>query len=216
MKFIPIVLYSLVDFLPVRCDACKETFCIDHYSYLRHNCTSGLQKDFQVPVCPMCNEPVPTAKGVSPDVTVGRHLDQFCKQETKKIYTNQCTMRGCKKKELIPLVCSQCKRNFCLAHRHTADHRCDPTNAVRDQRANAALRRIQNQPAALSRSTGVAAGTSSHAEAVQGTMSEDEALARAIALSMQQQDERQTRPPPGNRSVTVGGGDNLKDKCSLS
>lgn len=195
------------DFLPVRCDSCAATFCIDHYPYVRHNCKSGLQKDVQVPVCPLCSVPVPTPKGLSPDVSVSRHIDQDCKSETRKIYTNQCTMRGCRKKELIPVVCSQCKRNFCLAHRHTADHKCDPSNAVRDQRANAAQRRIESQS-----SRPRAAPSGNHAQAVQGSMSEDEALARALALSMQQHEEA----THGNSSVTVGGGDSLRDKCSLS
>lgn len=196
----------LLDFLPVRCDACEATYCIDHYSYTRHNCTSGLRKDVQVPVCPLCMEPVPTAKDVAPDITVGRHIDQFCKLETRKIYTNQCSMRGCKKKELIPVLCSQCKRNFCLGHRHNADHNCDPANAVRDQRADAATRRLQNQ--ATRQTT-----PGNHAQAVQGSMSEDEALAHALALSMQGQQQAQNRV---NNSVTVGGGDSLRDKCSLS
>lgn len=190
-----------IDFLPVRCDACAATFCLDHYSYLRHNCTSGLRKDVQVPVCPLCMEPVPTAKDVPPDVTVGRHIDQFCRSDTRKIYTNQCTMRGCKKKELIPVVCSQCKRNFCLAHRHFADHKCDPTNAVRDQRANAAQKRINQTPTR----------TNSSVQAVQGSMSEDEALARALALSMQSEAEQRQN---NNNPVTVGGGN--QSKCSLS
>lgn len=161
-----------------------------------------------MPICPLCREPVPTAKDVSPDITVGRHIDQFCKSDSRKIYTNQCTMRGCKKKELIPVICSQCKRNFCLAHRHFTDHKCDPTNAVRDQRANAAQRRIQSQQAPPPQRS-----SSNHAQAVQGSMSEDEALARALALSMQP--EGQLVQSHGNSSVTVGGGSS-KDKCSLS
>lgn len=193
-----------LDFLPVRCDACGETFCIEHYSYTLHSCESGLRKDVQVPVCPLCMEPVPTSKDDSPDMTVGRHIDQFCKSESRKIYTNRCTMRGCKKKELMPVICSQCKRNFCLRHRHTTDHSCDPQNAIRDQRANAAMARMSQKSQATRQTS--SSNNQQHAQAIQGSMTEDEALAHAIALSMQQQTTT-------SNPVTVGGG---KDKCALS
>ena len=26
--------------------------------------------------------------------------------------------------QLVPVLCSDCKLNFCLSHRHTADHEC--------------------------------------------------------------------------------------------
>ena len=42
---------------------------------------------------------------------------------------NKCNVKGCKQKELIPLLCSECKRNYCLRHRHSADHDCDPRAA---------------------------------------------------------------------------------------
>lgn len=163
-----------------------------------------------MPVCPLCMEPVPTSKDDSPDMTVGRHIDQFCQSESRKIYTNRCTMKGCKKKELMPVVCSQCKRNFCLRHRHSTDHNCDPQNAVRDQRANAAMARMsqKSQPTRLT-PTPSNSNHQQRVQAIQGSMTEDEALAHAIALSMQQQPQT-SRP---SNAVTVGGG---KDKCALS
>lgn len=82
-------------------------------------------KDNQVPVCPLCGEPIPTPPNTSPDITVGRHIDESCKQKKSKIFTNKCSMGTCKKKELIPFLCSVCKKNFCISHRHTADHECE-------------------------------------------------------------------------------------------
>lgn len=99
-------------------------FSSDHFNYLKHSCPSAYKKDFQVPVCPLCNTPIATARGVSPDITVGQHIDQFCRSDKTKIYTNRCTYKNCKKKELIPVSCTECKQNFCLRHRHTADHDC--------------------------------------------------------------------------------------------
>lgn len=96
---------------------------------MKHKCTSAHKKDVQVPACPLCGEPVPTPRGISPDMTVGQHIDQYCKSDKTKIFTNKCTFRGCKKKELIPVQCGQCKLNFCLRHRHTTDHECNPKAA---------------------------------------------------------------------------------------
>lgn len=82
-------------------------------------------KDVQVPICPLCDQPVPTSPDTSPDVTVSRHIDQNCSSTKSKIFTNKCNFEKCKKKELIPFMCSVCKQNFCLSHRHTADHKCE-------------------------------------------------------------------------------------------
>ncbi|KAK9392958.1 AN1-type zinc finger protein 2A [Crotalus adamanteus] len=60
-----------LDFLPLKCDACKELFCKDHIVYRRHKCSSVYKKDVQVPVCPLCNTLVPVRKGEMPDVAVG-------------------------------------------------------------------------------------------------------------------------------------------------
>lgn len=99
-------------------------FCSGHYNYERHACPGSRRKDVQVPICPLCGELVPTAPGVEPDLTVGQHIDQQCKSETKKIFTNRCSYKSCKRKELIPVTCTVCRLNFCLRHRHTADHEC--------------------------------------------------------------------------------------------
>lgn len=103
-----------------------------HFSYQKHNCTSAHKKDVQVPACPLCGEPVPTPRGISPDMTVGQHIDQYCKSDKTKIFTNKCSYKNCKKKELIPVQCMVCRYNYCLRHRHTADHECNPANARRN------------------------------------------------------------------------------------
>ncbi|XP_048723200.1 AN1-type zinc finger protein 2A isoform X3 [Caretta caretta] len=35
-----------LDFLPLKCDACKEVFCKDHITYDTHKCTSSYKKIF--------------------------------------------------------------------------------------------------------------------------------------------------------------------------
>uniref|UniRef100_A0A8D0HSD0 AN1-type domain-containing protein n=1 Tax=Sphenodon punctatus TaxID=8508 RepID=A0A8D0HSD0_SPHPU len=106
---------SLADFLPLKCDACEEVFCKDHITY----------KDVQVPICPLYNIPVPVRRGEMPDV-VGAHIDRDCKydpaQQKWKIFINKCFKSGCKKKEMMKLVCDQCHGNFCIKHQHPLDH----------------------------------------------------------------------------------------------
>nr|XP_028700567.1 AN1-type zinc finger protein 2A isoform X3 [Macaca mulatta] len=86
-----------LDFLPVKCDACKQDFCKDHFTYAAHKCPFAFQKDVQVPVCPLCNTPIPVKKGQIPDVVVSDHIDRDCDSHPGK------------KKE---------------KHRHPLDHSC--------------------------------------------------------------------------------------------
>ncbi|XP_049286324.1 AN1-type zinc finger protein 2A [Anopheles funestus] len=234
-----------LDFLPMKCDACGAIFCSDHFSYKDHACPSAYKKDVQVPICPLCGDPVPTPRDVSPDVTVGAHIDRFCKSDRKKIYTNRCSYRNCKKKELIPVNCSVCRLNFCLKHRHTTDHDCaGPAAGQRNLVATAAIQRQTTiskpvssgpfaafRPSVASSSNAVrgSAVTSTtaneHIAIVQGGMSEDEALARAIALSMQEEDQQEQlrqsqqgrNPSNASRRIAVGHGSGAtKDRCNLS
>ncbi|XP_065074214.1 AN1-type zinc finger protein 2A isoform X2 [Ochlerotatus camptorhynchus] len=220
----------------MKCDACGEIFCSEHFSYRTHSCPSAYQRDVQVPICPLCSEPVPTPRDVSPDVTVGAHIDQFCKLEKPKIFTNRCTFKNCKKKELIPFSCGVCKQNYCLKHRHMADHECkrsataggDSGTAQRTKAVSASLQWQQQEQQEQSSRTvpqQQRSNTSQLVAAVQGSMSEDEALARALALSMQEEEDERARatregePTNGRnpaRSRIPVGGNSSKDKCNLS
>ena len=66
-----------LDFLPIRCDACSETFCVGHYHYQGHSCPNSYLKDVQVPVCPLCNQPVPVKRGQLPDIGKSLVLTQY-------------------------------------------------------------------------------------------------------------------------------------------
>ncbi|XP_041046449.1 AN1-type zinc finger protein 1 isoform X3 [Carcharodon carcharias] len=37
----------------------------------------------------------------------------------------KCTYKSCKTKELLPIICLHCEKNFCLGHRHQSDHNCE-------------------------------------------------------------------------------------------
>ncbi|XP_054893618.1 AN1-type zinc finger protein 1 isoform X2 [Poeciliopsis prolifica] len=36
-----------------------------------------------------------------------------------------CSFEDCKGKELLPVLCPQCEKHFCLTHRHQDDHKCE-------------------------------------------------------------------------------------------
>ncbi|KAL1278487.1 hypothetical protein QQF64_025160, partial [Cirrhinus molitorella] len=134
-------------FLPMKCDACQEIFCKDHITYANHKCTSSYKKDIQVPVCPLCNTPIPIRRGEMPDIKVGEHIDRDCKsdpaQRKRKIFTNKCSKGGCKQKEMIRVTCDQCHLNYCLKHRHPLDHDCKTDSKPVSKPGHAALMRAQ-------------------------------------------------------------------------
>lgn len=180
-----------LDFLPLKCDGCDDFYCSEHFSYKAHGCSSG-RRDYQVPICPLCQQPVPTPPNASPDESVSRHLDSFCVSERRRIYTNRCSYRNCKRKEVVPIKCHTCNLNFCLKHRHCLDHACDGPDIGRQR---AAFSRITDPKPA------------NPVEQVQGTMTEDEALSRAIFNSLQDSPKYVPPPPPVDKT---------SDRCSLS
>jgi hypothetical protein len=57
-------------------------------------------------VCPLCNQPVPVGKTESADFVVGQHIDNDCQSDParkKRAYVNVCSVKGCKKREVIIL-----------------------------------------------------------------------------------------------------------------
>lgn len=180
------------DFLPMKCDACEQIFCKDHFRYDIHKCEKSYLKNVQVPICPLCNQPVPTKRGEQPDIEVSLHIDRDCQSDGAKkkrnaIYSNKCSLAGCKQKEVVRITCSDCNRCFCLKHRHPVDHRCAPTNTV-----NKVANGVKSKPGASflrrfeqrEKSKSVPKEPSSF-RAVQGNLTEDEALAKALQQSLQ-------------------------------
>ncbi|KAF7667961.1 hypothetical protein LDENG_00038380 [Lucifuga dentata] len=141
-----------LDFLPMRCDACQEIFCKDHITYVNHKCMSSYKKNVQVPVCPLCNIPIPIKRGEIPDIKVGEHIDRDCKsdpaQRKRKIFTNKCSKGGCKQKEMMRVTCDQCHLNYCLKHRHPLDHDCVTDGKALSKSGHAAVMRTQAASAA--------------------------------------------------------------------
>ncbi|XP_028842202.1 AN1-type zinc finger protein 2A isoform X2 [Denticeps clupeoides] len=174
-----------LDFLPMKCDACQEIFCKDHITYANHKCTSSYKKDVQVPVCPLCNTPVPVKRGEMPDIKVGEHIDRDCKsdpaQRKRKIFTNKCSKGGCKQKEMIRVTCDECHLNYCLKHRHPLDHDCNPNSKPVSRSGHAALMRAQ--------------GASSSSAAASSTRGSARSVSNGVAGSSRSQNNGAQRNP---------------------
>ncbi|CAD5215026.1 unnamed protein product [Bursaphelenchus okinawaensis] len=141
---------NLLDFLPFKCYKCDKEFCIEHFKCDQHEC--GI-KDVRVPVCPLCQQPVPVGKNESADMVVGQHIDNDCKSDPaqkKRTYQHRCTKKGCKKREVVQFTCPDCRNNFCVRHRHGDDHDCegnsDPRSPVNNHDLDYELaRQLQEQ-----------------------------------------------------------------------
>uniref|UniRef100_A0A8D0R2H2 Zinc finger AN1-type containing 2B n=1 Tax=Sus scrofa TaxID=9823 RepID=A0A8D0R2H2_PIG len=152
-----------LDFLPLKCDACSGIFCADHVAYAQHHCASAYQK----------------------------------------IFTNRCERSGCRQREMMKLTCERCGRNFCIKHRHPLDHDCSgeghghPTSRAglaaisRAQSLAASAKTIPSPNQTLPSSASASRATTQSPSrttppviALQNGLSEDEALQRALELSL--------------------------------
>ncbi|TKR66602.1 hypothetical protein L596_022876 [Steinernema carpocapsae] len=113
-----------LDYLPIQCNSCSKPYCSFHFSFEEHNCVGPRLKDVRVPVCSKCSEPVPVGKNEDPEAKMKAHLDANCATSKTQIFKKYCTVDNCRKRELLPVTCTLCKMQFCLRHRHTADHKC--------------------------------------------------------------------------------------------
>jgi len=181
-----------LDFLPIKCDACEEVYCPKHIRYDIHSCTSAYKKDVQVPVCPLCSKPVPISRGELPDIKVGEHIDRFCQSDPaiakRQVYANRCSVKGCKKKELVPITCGSCRLNYCLRHRNELDHDCkgfENSGRPITSAGAAAAERVKQQPTPVNATKPKPIAVSN----VQNShMNEDEALALALQMSLNNTD----------------------------
>lgn len=200
---------NTLDFLPFKCDACQKTFCINHYNYNNHKCTSlSLKnKDFQVPICPLCNQAVPYKRTELPDIMMSAHMDRDCMSDPaedrrRKIFNNACKKKGCKKKELIPFMCNKCKRNYCIRHRNEIDHYCNQIHKQTGENKEVNQRRLfnifqrQTQPTSSARSSvsDQRAAPSQRPRQQPNAMSDQDALDYALKLSLQENSGSNTRP----------------------
>lgn len=204
---------SRLDFLPFHCHLCRGVFCQDHGPVDTHACPQRYQRDVKVPVCPLCQLPCPVRRdlGHTPDMAVNAHIDRDCRSDkavSRQRRINKaaldplvCVKVKCKKKELVPLKCDECRQPVCLTHRHPEDHACPGsraglaqlTAAAASRRANSAMSGIKSL--AMGRPAVANVRTTSSSTPVQSShqLSEDEALARALHASLNE--GAQSAPP---------------------
>ena len=125
-----------VDLLPARCSKCHRIYCSSHLPLAAHQCSKA--QNVVVPVCPLCNTPVPLEAGDTPDRAVSRHIDRGCTSSTALERLNFCSYQGCRTNELSLLVCERCGNSFCVQHLLPEKHRCRlaPAKERSQQRLN--------------------------------------------------------------------------------
>lgn len=144
-----------LDFLPFSCKHCGKNFCKDHWQIKDHDCIVKPESlDARAVECPACGA-VLNANGSDPNVVVDRHIKAGCNNSgelaLKKARSNICSVANCKRKELTPILCKRCLKNFCLRHRLDVDHDCTALQSERKGRhatstsALAAIRRSKAQ-----------------------------------------------------------------------
>ncbi|XP_072307470.1 AN1-type zinc finger protein 1 [Eucyclogobius newberryi] len=92
-------------------------------------------KDFLPFVCEFCS-------GVYCLEHRNRH-SHTCKEESMKSETlpskgstsYPCSFHECSGKELLPVICPQCQKHFCLIHRHQSDHQCENLEVAKPRMA---------------------------------------------------------------------------------
>ncbi|EEP77792.1 conserved hypothetical protein [Uncinocarpus reesii 1704] len=103
-----------LDFLPFRCESCKNTFCLDHRTETAHK-------------CPKEGEWAAARRRKEGGAT--RNNSMLSPNTKPTIYnTTQCSHPQCK--TLIHTLqnpgvhCKNCNRQYCLSHRLQEDHDC--------------------------------------------------------------------------------------------
>ena len=70
-----------LDFLPFRCDACKQVFCLNHRSYKAHACTEAAGRESSIIKCPLCAKAVKVLPGEDPSAVFKAHTSQVQENE---------------------------------------------------------------------------------------------------------------------------------------
>ncbi len=115
-----------LDYLPMKCKACNEFFCSEHFKYENHGCEKAKMFDYKIPVCDQCHKTIEFKRGKNLDLCLQEHMqncqlraeDQNSKQQMKKY----CNFKSCKSKEIFRFECDECQMIFCNRHRLHEDH----------------------------------------------------------------------------------------------
>lgn len=144
------------DFLPFTCDCCSSVFCLEHRSYVAHNCKRATGKDHRVISCPLCTKSIHFFEdGSSANVheVFDKHLRLECTNRegtnsTAKSATTtsssssaanaatkapkRCCAKGCRDTLTTSntFYCPKCRQESCLKHRFSDAHECGTSRGV--------------------------------------------------------------------------------------
>jgi predicted nucleic acid binding AN1-type Zn finger protein len=117
-----------LDFLPFKCDGCKQTFCLDHRTYAAHKCPNAGKGDVEVIVCPVCASGIHLRGGEDPNAAFERHTRSGCDPSNyARVHKKpRCPAQGCREKltSINTYACKACNQRVCLKHRFPEDHKC--------------------------------------------------------------------------------------------
>ncbi|OWM71585.1 zinc finger AN1 domain-containing stress-associated protein 12 [Punica granatum] len=123
-----------LDFLPFNCDRCHKDFCLEHRSYMDHECPKPDRTSRKVIVCETCSASNETTGQDEEDerVMMEKHVKSGSCDPSKKEKL-KCPIKRCR--EVLTYsntsTCKTCQVKVCLKHRFPADHNCQrrPTAA---------------------------------------------------------------------------------------
>ncbi|KAI3865189.1 hypothetical protein MKX03_005829 [Papaver bracteatum] len=119
---------KLIDFLPFTCDRCNQVYCLEHRSFIKHQCPNANKQDVTVVICPLCAKGVRLIPDEDPNITWETHVNTECdpsnyEKATKK---KKCPVPRCKENLTFSntIKCRDCTVEHCLKHRFGPDHQC--------------------------------------------------------------------------------------------
>ncbi|KAK4749468.1 hypothetical protein SAY87_026917 [Trapa incisa] len=117
-----------IDFLPFTCDRCSQVFCLEHRSYVKHQCTKADKNDVTVVICPLCAKGVRLIPDQDPNITWESHVNTDCDPSNYEKVTKKrkCPVPGCREVLTFSntIKCRDCTVDHCLKHRFGLDHKC--------------------------------------------------------------------------------------------
>jgi hypothetical protein len=105
-----------------------KVYCLDHRSYMKHDCPKGNRGDVTVVICPLCAKGVRLNPDEDPNITWEKHVNTDCDPSNyeKAVKKKKCPVPRCR--ELLTfsntIKCRDCSIDHCLKHRFGPDHSC--------------------------------------------------------------------------------------------
>ncbi|KAH1123052.1 hypothetical protein J1N35_006212 [Gossypium stocksii] len=117
-----------IDFLPFTCDRCDLSYCLEHRSYIKHQCSNAGNNDVTVVICPLCAKGVRLIPNEDPNISWETHVNTECDPSNydKVTKKKKCPVRRCKEVLTFSntIKCKDCSVDHCLKHRFGLDHNC--------------------------------------------------------------------------------------------